>query len=125
MTVSRVSRLMTAFGAVAIALLLAPACRREAAPREAAPAAAPQPEAKRYDFRGVVVSIDKAGKNLVVDHEAIEGYMAAMTMAYPVKDERVFDSVAAGDRVTAKLVIGQGQFWLEDLTITRKATPKS
>ena len=35
------------------------------------------------------MAIDKVNKKLTVDHEAIPGFMGAMTMAYPVKDEQL------------------------------------
>lgn len=77
---------------------------------------ASQPESARYDLKGKVVSIDKAGKQLTIDHEAIPGFMGAMTMAYPVKDEHALDSVSPGDQITAKVVSSGGSYWLEDVT---------
>src|ERR1700681_4335663 len=90
-----------------------------------APAPPQQTQAQRFDLTGKVVSIDKAGKKLTVDHEAIPGFMGAMTMAYPVKDERLLDNLSPGDPVTAKVVSGGGQFWLENIATTNAApSPK-
>jgi protein SCO1 len=69
----------------------------------------------RYDLKGKVVAVDKDGKRLTVDHEAIPGFMGAMTMAYPVKDEHLLDNLAAGDQVTAKVVANGADYWLEDI----------
>ena len=83
----------------------------------------PQPAASkpvRYELKGKVVSVDKSAKRLTVDHEAIPGFMGAMTMAYPVKDEHALDAVSAGDEVTAKLVSSDGLYWLEDIKVPNR-----
>jgi protein SCO1/2 len=82
------------------------------------PAAQPkaQAEEQRFDLKGKVVAVDKAGKKVTVDHEAIPGFMGAMTMMYPVKDEHALDGIAVGDQVTAKVVSRGGpDYWLEDV----------
>jgi protein SCO1/2 len=84
-----------------------------------------QTQLQRYDLKGKVVSVDKSGKKLTVDHEAIPGFMGAMTMPYPVKDEHLLDHLSPGDQVTAKVVSGDGQFWLENVETTNAApSPK-
>ncbi len=61
------------------------------------------------------MSVDRSGKKLTVDHEAIPGFMGAMTMAYPVKDEQLLDKLSPGEHVTAKVVSSGGEFWLEQV----------
>ncbi|MEO8077324.1 MAG: copper-binding protein, partial [Acidobacteriota bacterium] len=73
----------------------------------------------RYELKGTVVSIDKPGKRLTVDHEAIPGFMEAMTMAYPVRDDRVFDRLSPGAQVTATLVSAHGGYWLEQIAVVK------
>ncbi|NIR60946.1 MAG: copper-binding protein, partial [Gammaproteobacteria bacterium] len=41
-------------------------------------------QAQRHEGVGVVLSVDRRAGRVVLDHEAIEGFMAAMTMSYPV-----------------------------------------
>ena len=91
-----------------------------------APAAAQsqQGQQKRFDLKGKVVSIDKANKRLTVDHEAIPGFMGAMAMPYPVKDERLLSNLSPGDQVTAKVVSSGGDFWLEEIATVHAAAPK-
>ena len=86
--------------------------------------AAPPQEASsvasgRYDLKGKIVSVDKSAKQLTVDHEAIPGFMGAMTMGYPVKDERALDGLSPGDQVTAKVVSSNGSYWLEDIAVVK------
>jgi Cu/Ag efflux protein CusF len=48
---------------------------------------------------GQSIKIDVAGDHLTVKHEAIPGFMSAMTMTYPVKDDRQLEArLARGAR---------------------------
>jgi protein SCO1/2 len=46
--------------------------------------------------------------------------MPAMVMPLHVKDRTQFESVARGDEITATLVVGGGNSWLEELRVVRK-----
>src|ERR1700730_15841384 len=104
------------------------ACSSQPKPSEAqtaAPAQSQQSQPQRYDLTGTVVSIDKSGTKLTVDHQAIPGFMGAMTMAYAVKDEHQFDNLSPGDQVTAKVVSNGGEVWLENIvTANTRTSPK-
>jgi protein SCO1/2 len=93
------------------------------APAQSQPQEQPQSQLQRYDLKGKVVSIDKPGKNVTVDHGDIPGFMGAMTMPYPVKDQHLLDNLAPGDQVTAKVVSGSGEVWLENIVKVNTATP--
>jgi protein SCO1 len=100
-------------------LLLAPlACakRPSGAPAKTAVSTA---KTKRYPFRGVIRKVDVASREITVEHEAIPGFMGAMTMDYPVRDDpQVFEILHEGDRIEAKLVVDaddQAEFWLEQI----------
>jgi protein SCO1/2 len=75
-----------------------------------------------YPVRGTIVKIDVTGNHLTVDHEAIPGFMSAMTMTYPVKDGRQLERLANGDRVSATLMKSGGGLWLED--VAKVTSPK-
>ena len=64
-----------------------------------------------------MVSVDKPGKRLTVNHEDIPGFMTAMTMAYPVKDEGNLDRLSPGQRITARVVGNAGGYWLEQIVV--------
>src|SRR5580658_8696578 len=95
---------------------------KQSEPQISTPAQSRQTEPQRFDLKGKVVSIDKPGKKLQVDHEAIPGFMGAMTMPYPVKDEHLLDNLSPGDQVTAKVVSTSGAFWLENIVIANPGT---
>jgi protein SCO1 len=96
--------------------------QQNAAPQAAA--SKPAQAEQRYELKGKVVAVDKSGKKLTVDHEAIPGFMGAMTMPYPVKDEHLLENLTAGEPITAKVVSGSGGFWLEEIAPAAKELPK-
>ena len=75
---------------------------------------------RRYALKGRVISIDKAEKQVTVDHGDIPGFMGAMTMPYPVKDAALLDPLAPGDEITAEVVAADSQVWLENIVVTKK-----
>ena len=94
-----------------------------------APGSSPEPsrstEAKleTYQMKGTVVSVDKPGKRLTVNHEDIPGFMTAMTMAYPVKDEENLERLSPGQRITARVVGNAGGYWLEQIVVEAAGDP--
>ncbi|HUK34163.1 MAG TPA: SCO family protein [Vicinamibacterales bacterium] len=90
----------------------------------AAPQVARRPAMVTYRVRGKVVATDPTGNHLTIDHEAIPGFMSAMTMTYPVKDGRQLEHLAKGDIVAATLVTGGGRLWLDDVVIRRDSSAK-
>jgi protein SCO1/2 len=75
--------------------------------------------ARRYDFRGIVMSVEKDKHLLTVSHEEVKGLMAGMTMPFMVRDEWVFDQATAGDQITATLVVDETESWLENVVIIK------
>jgi len=70
----------------------------------AAPAAAPATQ-KSFPVRGRVVSIDASTHQVMLDAEAIPGYMEAMTMPYKLAQPDTISELHPGDRITAQLVV--------------------
>jgi len=84
----------------------------------------PLPE-QRFDLQGKVVSVDKDGGTVTLAHDAIPGYMAAMTMAYPVKDKWAFNVLNPGQTVHATLVVASDRAWLEGIVISEAPKPEA
>lgn len=100
---------------VGLSLVLAvTACRKEK----------PVPQ-QRYEVRGKVVAVDKRGGTVTLAHEAIQGYMGAMTMGFVLRDQWAFDVLKAGQSVRAMLVVQGENAWLEGLVVTEEARPES
>jgi Cu/Ag efflux protein CusF len=79
----------------------------ESSPAAAAPAAVQPPEGKKeFVLRGKVESVDTAARTMSVNHENVEGWMAAMTMTYKADRPEMVDKIKAGDQITAKVYEG-------------------
>src|SRR5262249_3991373 len=56
-----------------------------------------------------------------IKHEAIPGYMSAMTMPFSYKDRSLLEDLRPGDEVEGLLRVGSDDSELTDLTVTRPA----
>ncbi|MCA1580497.1 MAG: SCO family protein [Acidobacteria bacterium] len=100
--------------ALAAALLLlagVAGCRR------GDPAAGEEPAAvKRYPFHGIVREVKNGGADVLVQHDAVPGFMGAMTMLFPTRGApEVARALAAGDSIDATLVVEESRYWLEGI----------
>ncbi len=82
-------------------------------------------EAKRYDLKGKVVSVDREKRRAKIDHEAIPDLMPAMEMEFPIHEDWVWDDLVPGSEIRAKLVVDNSAkepYFLENVGII--AVPK-
>jgi protein SCO1/2 len=108
---------------LAAAIVLAAGCksRRELpanAPSRPAitPGAPVSASAKRYTLKGVITAVDLSRPAITVAHEEIPGYMEAMTMSFPVRDDpKVVALLRPGDRIEARLVVDGSTYFLENV----------
>lgn len=77
---------------VLAAALLACACARQT------------PE-RRYTIHGEIVSLDPEGNIAKIKHQAIEGWMGAMTMEFPVRSGQEYKALSPGDCITATVFV--------------------
>lgn len=82
-------------------------------------------EAKRFQLKGKVVSVDKAKKRAEIAHDDIPGYMEAMTMSFPIRADWVWDELSPGAEIRAELVVddAKAEFWLENIGIIAAPNP--
>ena len=62
---------------------------------------------KAYPLRGKIVSTDAAKGEVTIDHQAIPGFMEAMTMPYKLRDTRILSELHPGDMITADVLVSQ------------------
>src|SRR2546428_1040880 len=84
-----------------------------------------QSQVRRYHLKGTVIQVDKSQQHLVVNHEQIPGFMAAMTMPSPVADARSLDELSPGDQITADVVVGPSEIQLENIVVVKKSDGKT
>lgn len=68
-----------------------------------------------YEVRGRVVDLLSDGRTMVVDHETIPGYMAAMTMPFVSLDSAELSDVRIGDAVSFKYHVSLEGMWISDV----------
>jgi protein SCO1/2 len=81
---------------------------------------------KVYKVRGKVVSTDAAKGEVLLDHEAIPGFMEAMTMSYKLKDAGILGELHPGDVITADLLVYEhpdGEMLLDHIVVVAQARP--
>jgi protein SCO1/2 len=79
--------------------------------------------AKRYPFKGKVISIDLQAKTANIDNEPIAGFMDPMVMPYTIKPATMLDQLQPGDSITADVVVqADSTYWLENVKVTGHST---
>jgi protein SCO1/2 len=99
-----------------LALVAVAGCTRQSAP------AALLPGTKSYNARGIIRQIAADHGKVTIQHEAIPGYMSAMTMDFSVKDTNDLNVLAPSDEITFRLVVGENESWVEDLRFVAHRT---
>jgi protein SCO1/2 len=98
------------------ALLILTACRKESAP-------APTPE-QTFVVNGLVRELEPDGKTIVIQHEAVSNYMAAMTMPFEVRDPKELRGLKPGDAISFRLIVTSREGWIEGIT-RRQQSPET
>lgn len=74
-----------------------------------------EPGEKLYTLKGKILSRDAADNSLRVDHEAIPGFMEAMTMDYPVRGAKVAQLPPDQAKIEARLHVNNDRYWITDV----------
>ncbi len=80
--------------------------------------------APTHEVTGTVVEV-RGPTEVVIDHDAIEGFMPAMSMPFTVADPALLAEVDPGDEVRGTLVVGGDGTRLVALTVTREHAPEA
>lgn len=101
--------------AVAVVLVfLAPSCTKQR----------PEPtDLVTFALKGEVVEIDTVKNRLMVAHEEIPNYMAAMTMPFKIKNRALFNNLHVGDTIQGTLAVSRTESWLETFTVVGRGEP--
>ncbi len=78
-----------------------------------------EPQGQRYELKGIIISFDKGQRQVIIQHQAVQGLMEGMTMGFTLKDESAYDVMRPGDQIQATLVVAGARSWLENPIITQ------
>jgi len=78
-----------------------------------APTSQGEATARTFMARGVVKELEADGRTVLVKHEAISNYMAAMTMPFKVKEAKELVGLRAGDEIAFQLRVTETESWIE------------
>ena len=84
------------------------------------------PAYKVFKLRGKVISTDAAKGEATLDHEAIPGFMDAMTMPYKLKDASILSELHPGDMITADVLVSpdpNADYMIDHIVIVAQAKP--
>jgi protein SCO1/2 len=82
----------------------------------------PEPAARHYDLHGTIVAVNRGSGNVVVQHDAIPGYMSAMTMPYAAGNTQDLTFLENGDEISADLLVTiEGAARLDHIRVLRHA----
>jgi protein SCO1 len=103
-----------AWGLVCLAFLLTACDQKSSQP----------PKTQVFTVRGIVKELEPDGKTAIIQHEAIPGYMQAMTMPFEVRDTNLLRGLKAGDTISFKLAVTPTEGWIAGLTKLESAAPQ-
>lgn len=70
---------------------------------------------KHYELHGQIVRLDPLAQSAIISGQRIEGWMEAMTMEYSVKDQKEYQALHSGERITATVVVQNLDYWIADI----------
>src|SRR5262245_44491767 len=83
--------------------------------------AQPDPSIRTFQVNGVIQELPANGKTVVVQHQAIPGYMDAMTMPFKVKSPKELAGLRVGEAISFRLVVDSAESWIDQISQTSQA----
>lgn len=71
--------------------------------------------AKQYHIHGEVVRLNPQAKTATINAQKIDGWMEAMSMEYPVKDDQGLATLHPNDCIDATVQVQGNDFWVTDI----------
>jgi protein SCO1/2 len=101
------------------------ACHRAGGDRQEKEGANPSTgKVSIFDVRGVVKAVKPSVPSVVVSHDAIEGYMEAMTMEFQADDPKEVEGLTPGDAVRFRLTVTDRRGWIDQVQRLGRAEPQ-
>ena len=75
-----------------------------------------QHDMRSFEASGIIKELGTDGRTVLVQHEAVPGYMPAMTMPFKVRAPKELAGLRAGDRISFRLRVTDTESWIDDIT---------
>jgi protein SCO1 len=72
---------------------------------------------QRFQVTGLVLTVDAPHGTVLVSHDAIAGYMDAMTMPFRVHNPRLLENLKPGDKIEFTLVVGKTSSYISNVQV--------
>jgi len=90
-------------------------CGSKSAPPATETSSATKPGVATYAAHGIIQQIAPDRRSATIKHEAITGYMGAMTMDFPVHDTNELNKLGPNDEVAFQLAVTDTNDWIENV----------
>jgi len=74
-----------------------------------------EPNARTFSTRGVILDLNTNTARVTIQHDAIAGYMGAMTMPFKIKNVAPLAALKRGDQVTFQLHVTADESWVDHI----------
>jgi biotin carboxyl carrier protein len=81
--------------------------------------AKPKPQEVRHPLKGTITSVEAREGFVVVDGQAVPGFMDSMKMPYQVRNPGDLARLAPGDQISADIVVSDQGDFLDHIVITK------
>jgi protein SCO1/2 len=73
------------------------------------------PGISKHHIHGVIQSLDAKDHTATIRHHKIEGFMDAMTMEFPVRNDKEFAALRVGETIDGTVFVQDTNYWVGDI----------
>jgi len=77
---------------------------------------------EKYAIKGRIVSLHEAEKTAVIEHEEIVGWMSAMTMGFPIRDDADWRKLKVGSQIEGAVFASDDGFYVGEIKVVGEAS---
>jgi len=103
---------VTSKSSIAMLVFVAVACRPQAKD-SGAQANGTVTNLRQFVAQGIVRELKPADQTVVIEHQAISNYMAAMTMPFKVREPKELAELQRGDEISFRLLVSSEESWID------------
>jgi protein SCO1/2 len=78
---------------------------------------------RTFEVRGTVREVRLEDRTLIVAHEEVRNYMAAMTMPFRARHPEELSGLAPGDVIRFRLTVAESESWIDHIAKTGELAP--